>query len=1038
MKPISLEMSAFGSYKDEVKIDFTKIGESGIFLITGDTGAGKTTIFDAIVFALYGNVSGSNRQVASVRSDFADSETKTYVKLEFFHKGKVYIISRNPQYERPKKNGSGTTTQPADASLELNGEILESGVNNVDIKVREILGIDVKQFKQISMLAQGEFYKILFADSKDRTEIFRKIFDTYIYENIKNKLCDEQKEAYCKLNNYKTKFLTNTSNVKWKEEPEFITTLSEKNIHNYIKDILRLLEIEVGINKQDTQNINNEVEHLEKKIKEKELKIQKAQEINNHFLRLDELLKKEEEQKEQKENYKEKEEKIEKTLKIQSKVLPKEQIYVKIQEEIKIIENNIKENEEILKQLNKKEEEFKTKDIKINELKLKAEILKNEELNISNLNEEIVKIDDILKVIQEYNVNQINNNLLNKKEEKILNLKNIIQEYNQLNEEFEKIKQEKSKIINIEKVSKEREIATKKFEIINNEFRQMEDKYQIEVDKFYRGQAGILAENLEEGKPCPVCGSIHHPEIAIKNEALTKQELDKLKTKKEEKEKEKNEANEQVTIILTKIDTLIKELNIDFQKMNILDYEKQINNNYEIQEIKIKEKYEEANNLYINITEEKIDIDKFNYDELKLKFDKQKKKIEEIINRNKALIDNFKKNMKKELSDKDEIKEYAEDIKQKFEVINKEYQKTREVICNLYYEIEGILLNIEKFNFEEIKEKYEKSKSEHLKLITECNTKKIQFSNLLQNKNKEQNKNREEYENAYKELGFESEQLYKSNILNENDLKIAQKMVQEYNNKCIEITTKIKELKENLKNKEKINIEKDEEELNILKKELEKLKMNQIDISAKYNVNTQILSILNSDSNEVLKLTKLYSTLEELYKTASGNLSGKRRIEFEQYVQATYFDMILIEANKRLVKMTSNRFELIRKENSAKISDKIGLDLEVIDNYTGKRRDVKSLSGGESFKAALSLSLGVSDVIQSYSGGVVIDTLFIDEGFGSLDTQSREQAINTLNMLTDNNKLIGIISHVTELKDRLDKKIIVQKTSSGSKIIFEV
>ena len=202
--------------------------------------------------------------------------------------------------------------------------------------------------------------------------------------------------------------------------------------------------------------------------------------------------------------------------------------------------------------------------------------------------------------------------------------------------------------------------------------------------------------------------------------------------------------------------------------------------------------------------------------------------------------------------------------------------------------------------------------------------------------------------------------------------------------------------------------------------------------------NKIIQKLLKKNSDELLKQIELFVNYDELYKTASGTLPGKRKIEFEQYVQATYFDMIINEANKRLDKMTDNRYELIRKETSEKTKEKTGLDLEVIDNYSGKKRDVKSLSGGESFKAALALSLGVSDVIQSYSGGVVVDTLFIDEGFGSLDTESREQAINTLNLLTDNDKIIGIISHVTELKDRIDKKIIVEKTSESSKVRFEV
>lgn len=1038
MKPINLEMSAFGSYKDCINIDFTKIGENGIFLITGDTGAGKTTIFDAIVFALYGNVSGSNRQVTSVRSDFADIETKTYVTLEFSHKGKKYKVTRNPQYERPKKNGNGITTQPADASIEMDGEILESGVNNVDTKIREILGIDVKQFKQISMLAQGEFLKILFADSKDRTEIFRKIFDTYIYENIKNKLNNRQKEASDKLNTYKTKFLTNTSNIKWKEEPEFINILNEKNIHTYIEDILKSLEKEVKENKQETENINKEVEKSEKEIKEKEIKIQKAEEVNNNFSKLENLEKQEEEQKSQKEIYTEKEKQIEKTLKIQSIILPKEQIYKKVKTEIENIEKERKENDNSLERLKENEEEFKQKDIKVNEIKLKVETLKKQEIEMSKLKEEITKTEEILKVIKEYDTSKVNQKLLNKKEEKIINLKNIVQEYNKLNEEFETIKQEKNKVLKIEQVTEERDIASKKFNKINKEFREIEDKYKEEEDKFYMGQAGILAQNLEEGKPCPVCGSVHHPEVAKRSEALSKEELDQLKIEKEEKEKTKNKANETVTILSTQIDTLIKELNMDSPETNLSEYERQINNAYKVQETKIKEKYEEANKIYINITEKKLEINKFDYDSLKQELDIKKQKVEENINKNSALIENFKENMKEELSDKKEIKEYADDIKQKFEISNKEYNQTIETICNLYYEIEKTILDIKGFDFEEFKEKYENIKKGHQKLIIECTTKKEQFSNTLQEKNKEEQKYKDEYENAYKSLGFSSEETYKNNILDEKTLEASQKMIQKYNNECIEITTKIKEIRESLKDKKKIDIEKDKEEFKILETKLSELKTNQISINSRYDTNTRILSLLNSNSDEVLKQKQLYVTLEELYKTASGNLTGKRRIEFEQYVQATYFDMILIEANKRLVKMTNNRFELVRKENSTKINDKNGLDLEVIDNYTGKRRDVKSLSGGEAFKAALALSLGVSDVIQSYSGGVVVDTLFIDEGFGSLDTESRDQAIDTLNMLTTNNKLIGIISHVTELKERLDKKIIVHKTASGSKIDFEV
>lgn len=901
MKPISMELSAFGPYKDKVVIDFTKIGENGIFLITGDTGAGKTTIFDAIVFALYGDVSGSNRQVSTVRSDFAEPDTKTYVSLQFSHKGKIYLVTRNPQYERPKSRGDGFTLQASDASLEVDGELLTSGVNNVDNKIREILGIDVRQFKQISMLAQGEFLKILFAKSDSRTEIFRKIFDTYVYEDITKKLKSKQSEAFMSLSKYKTQFLTNVNNVKWNIEPDFISILSDKNVYNYINDILELLEKEVDVNKEDTKSINKEVEVLDKKVKDIEIRIQESEKINYNFVKLEELLEKEKIQNEQRSFYNDKQKEIDVAQRVQIDVFPKEQLYRKTVNEIAELEDEINSNNELLKKLSKKEEEYKLKDINV------------------------------------------------------LKLKEVLQEYNMCMQEFESTCQEREKVLSVEAENKNREIASKEFEIINNEYRLIEDRYRSEEDKFYRGQAGILAQNLEEGKPCPVCGSVCHPNVAEKSEALSKEELDLLKIEKENKERQKAEASEKIAVIVTKIDTLMKALNYDSSKMTLAEYVDEISKSCVMQESNIKSKFEEASKLYLDVAEEELTIEKFNQND-----------------------------------------------------------------------------------FEKFKEKYEENKKGYLRQVTECNTKKEQFVKLLDNKKIEQDKLKLEYEAAYILLGFENEAEYKENILDEKSILEIQELIKKYNDECIEVATSIKELKEVLKDKEKVEVDKDKTEYEILIDNLKKLKDNQIDLNSRYTSNKDILKLLKKNSDEVLNQSELYVTLEELYRTASGTLSGKKRIEFEQYVQATYFDMILIEANKRLVKMTSNRFELVRKIQSNKLSEKIGLDLEVIDNYTGKRRDVKSLSGGESFKAALALSLGVSDVIQSYSGGVVVDTLFIDEGFGSLDTESREQAINTLNMLTDNDKLIGIISHVTELKERIDKKIIVEKTANGSKVSFEV
>ena len=278
---------------------------------------------------------------------------------------------------------------------------------------------------------------------------------------------------------------------------------------------------------------------------------------------------------------------------------------------------------------------------------------------------------------------------------------------------------------------------------------------------------------------------------------------------------------------------------------------------------------------------------------------------------------------------------------------------------------------------------------------------------------------------------------YKKSVLNNLQIEIFSKEIEKYKTDVTINATKLEEIQKEIKGFEKVDLTAKIQEFNNKKQELENMRKQQMEYHRIFENNNRILVDLQTNSKKLDSKIKEFTMVEDLSKIANGTVYGKRRIEFEQFVQASYFDMVIIEANKRLLKMTDNRFLLVRKESSERVSDKIGLELEVIDNYNGKRRDVKSLSGGEAFKAALSLALGLSDVIQSYSGGIVVDTMFIDEGFGSLDTESREQAINTLNQLTDNHKLIGIISHVTELKERIDKKVIVTKSTEGSKITVE-
>lgn len=896
MKPINLKISAFGPYKDEVNIDFTKLGENGIFLITGDTGAGKTSIFDAISFAIFGEVSGSNRPIQTLRSDFADINIDTYVELEFVHKNRKYKILRNPSYEKPKKKGEGFTKKSADASLEYD-DVVVSGIKNVDIKIEEILGINAKQFKQISMLAQGEFLKILFAESKERTEIFRKIFDTNIYNSIARKLKEKLKINEDELKELKNSFITNTANILWEKE-KYINLDSKINEID-IDNVLKELEQELEENKEENTNIEEEITKQEREIKVIEENISKQEELNLKI-----------------ENYKQ--------------LLTKQNEYKKQEEEIEKLKNKIAQNQKI------------------------REIIKPKADKVNNEKEIIKKLEKDLDTIKR-NI-QIGNAKEKEHEKKVEIVNKIGEKYKEYNNYLEIKKEllEKANIIkNIENLEITKNNYLKEYEQLEKEYKIINNEYLEKESEFFKEQVGIIAEKLEENKPCPVCGSITHPNIAKKSASvLSKEELEKIKENLEIKQNNKLKKQEECIKVNSQINILIQEIG------------KESDNKLELESAKNKLKEE------FNINKEKLIS------------------IEQTI-----------------------LKEYKSILNKDLDITKFEYDKFKDSIIDL--------INLEKNE------------------LVKSKTLQEEKMNQLQESNLRLDKYTKEYFNELLKLRFKNEEEYNKILLTNIEIENIQKNIEDFTRNVAINNTKISDLEKEAKGKSTKDLKIQKAKLMAYKNILIEKRKEYVKVKGKLDNNMRIYKLLLENAKELKQKIKDFIIYDELSRTANGTLAGKKRIEFEQYVQATYFDMVILEANKRLAKMTENRYFLIRKEEPEKISDKIGLDLEVKDNYNGKIRDVKSLSGGEAFKAALSLALGLSDVIQSYSGGIVVDTLFIDEGFGSLDTESREQAINTLSLLIDNNKLIGIISHVTELKERIDKKIIVTKTSDGSKIEIE-
>ena len=934
MRPISLKMSAFGPYKDEVYIDFTKFDGNGIFLITGDTGSGKTTIFDAICFALYGVASGSNRNKNSFRSDFSSNERKTFVKLIFMHKGIKYEIERSPSYMRKKIRGEGMTQVSGDASMVYSDRVI-TGDANVTEECIKILGLNASQFKQISMIAQGEFLKLLLAKSSDRALIFRKIFDTYIYKSISDKLKDkylDKKREYedmgININSLRDNLIIN-SDIDYKDIniEELLNIVSIQNI----KDEKRICELNKGKDKlfKDIQKIVSDIDSAKmindnldkyKKVKtEIDLKKNIEKDINI------------------------KREIVKKNKDIYDNIIPIYNEIIKFKETINNKKNEIKDTKDKLKIVNSNYKDICEKYKNISKL----------QDDVNKWKVELTGYNNSLSIIEE--IKDLNDNLDIKKN--IYNLL-LINNYNDVLDKFEMVRgiQDKYKS------------ESDKFNVYKDKYNKLSKRYNRDYNKFINCQAGIIASGLKDNDPCPVCGSLNHPKLAkLDNNYITKVDLDNEQLELEECQKE-------LEVITNSVSSLKKEYEYKLDELN----------NYNEEEIKKDVKECQKN------VKEFIDVSKYNLDE-----------VSSDISTIKAQVDAKSSLLGKDID--------IDDVNNKIDEINKLINKNIEEIKNINNEYE--IVGKEKVKLESI----------ILTIIKEVE--------LL---NKDVKDKEQIYVDSYKKLGYSKMEDYLKVMVEEDTYSNYEKEVNDYEKGLALLLKEVEVLKNIIKDKKYVNIVDLVNNKKVFDKELNDIELSLKNINNRLNNNIMIYNKIKDAYDKIKETEKMLSVYEDLSNTANGNIKGKNKLEFEQYVQASYFDKVIVSANKRFSNMTDSRYLLLRKKESNKISDKLGLEIEIFDNYTGKKRDVTSLSGGESFKASLSLALGISDVIQEYAGGIVVDVMFIDEGFGSLDNDSLESAISAIIKLSDNNKLVGIISHVNELKDRIDKKIIVKKSNKGS------
>lgn len=1033
--PLLLTMEAFGPYKNRTVVDFREFQEKGLFLICGDTGAGKTTIFDGLTYALYDNTSGINRKSEMLRSDYADITMPTKVELVFTHKKKQYTVERSISFRKGEKQ-----TQKVEASLYFPDQRVITGKTNVTKAINELLGVEYEQFKQLSMIAQGEFLDLLFAKSEERGKVFRKIFNTQIYNKIAehlklklHKIKEEEKEERIRQIQFLEGVLCDEKSPYYEEMEGYRKNKSEydmadvqsclNNIISYDKDTEKKQEEQESVLEEKRKQILQQLESIKRAKQRKELKV---------------ALEKEREELEViKETIEQKKHWMLQMQRIQVEVFPMERRLLEAEEEKKQLEEKQRENNEklkismqaydastsLMKKLKVGEEKKQEASREVEELKKALPRFKRlaelEATCMENLKKK-KEIADLLLVSRK-RLDELEGQVF-KDEEQLKTLEGIEQELFLCIQEKEVLLKEVEELSALfEKGEKAKEIVLLKeklkktlVESLTTQ-KDLDESYQRYRERFFLEQAGILAKELKQDTPCPVCGSIDHPKIAqISKEGgeLSEVGLRKLEQKSQEGAKKLEALKSQMT-----------QIEVGYQQ--------------EVGVLKKSVDVEETSleTILVALYKKKMEKEKDLEDkkEEEGKKQEQKKLQDTLKERKKSQEEAFKKE-EKSLKQWEESERNLELFQSKQEA---EYKVLKETLSySTVEEANTRIVELEKKikRHEELYRQEEEKNTESYKKVLEAKSLESEYGRAIPDFDKKLTKFKEDFSQKLLDNGLLNVEEYKKTIKNIGHLERIKSEVEEFAQKW----EKNKNILQTY-DKEPMEYEEGEEKgyqntLKVYEEDLKKLRDHKNVIFSRVQRNQDIYRNLKKLLESKEKTIAYRMELKEIAETANGMITNKAKLTFERYVQSVYFRMIVTEANKRLEVMSEGRFELLVREETSNKQNQTGLDLDVYDYNTGKARTVKSLSGGESFKAALSLALGLSDVIQSFAGGVSVETMFIDEGFGALDSESLEQAIAILHTLTQGNRLVGIISHVSELKERLENQIVVRKGLEGSYI----
>ncbi|MCP3030756.1 AAA family ATPase [Halobacillus sp. A1] len=1034
MKAIHLTMNAFGPYKYKQVVDFTQLGEESIFLVTGPTGAGKTTIFDAMCFALYGRASGTDRDQDTLKSHFAKDDETTYVNFVFMLRGKQYRIERMPKQWKKKERGEGLKEEPTRAQLYLiqdeEERLLASKIKEVNETIEDLLRLDYEQFRKMIMIPQGEFRKLISENSKEREDILQKIFHTHFYSQLTDHFKSLTKNLEEQMKQFEWKLEQETEKIQWDREEE----VTENTPHKIVERLERTLthqrsqktteEEQLKVLNKATEKAQENFHHSKNiedlfveqaKLREEKQLLNEEQKTMDQIDISIELAKRAAEVhpfKKQVDERQQEKQRLEKQLEAQKiqveqsgkKFDSAKQLYEKEksnQEHRERLKEDMKRKQEMLDRLG----QVLTLDQSVRELENKQAGLKREQNEINH--HKTSSLEEKERLNKYASMEREVTTTLYEAKEKNTEIFRQLDHINKLRNEWKKLQTLRTKYQNLR--NETRTVHTQKTDAKKH--------YDHAIEELKQHRAYHLALDLSGDQPCPVCGSSEHPSLAEQPEGVkSNKEIDELKSqyemaahKYEQKyetmttAKAEGESQKQIVETLCKeishlkVEELTDEL-IEKYHRKSLDASNDQKRRTEEAEKQLKQAQEAADLL--KKVEEKLQ----RWREQEEALIKRSHQLEQEKVQVETELHHLKNTYAFETFDSKRMEERASEAAKRYERVVNEWEKIQE-------------------DYQTFLEQYQTS-------ITKKEETKRYFMDskqVLQEKE-------EQFHLKLEQFQFQSVEHYTSALKPADEIQRMEDRIQSFEKRKAIADERLQELNTKLADQSRPDLDQVLEVWEMKKAEVEKQQQVVHHLQVVCSQNETVADTMKNLLAEQEDFSRQYYDLAELSNLARGD--NPLKLSLERYVLASYLDEILIQANIRLDQMSDHRYQLTRSDAVAKRGAQSGLDLEVIDHHTGQKRSVRTLSGGEGFKASLSLALGMSDVVQSHAGGVQLETLFIDEGFGTLDEISLEQAIGCLRSLQDGNRMLGIISHVPQLKEEIPAKLQIHSGPEGSTVEF--